>query len=300
MRIARVSSGGMVDFAVGVDGGWVLLGAVGISCPDTGSLFGHLDDIRAAASTGPVTAAADVRLRNPIIRPNKVLGVGHNYRDLLELMGREPLERPLLFAKLANSLVGPDEPIVVDATLTQEADWEVELAVVIGSRVRSVTEREARSAVGGYLVANDVTARDVQRVEPQLARAKGFDTFCPVGPWITTADEVADPEALHLSARLNDEVVQDDSTEQLAFGVDALISYLSATMTLEPGDVLLTGTPPGFGNMRDPKRFLVPGDVIVCEVEGLGSITNRVVSARAAVVGQDRSTTLSRTRNDRV
>lgn len=280
MRIARVISGGTTDFAVAADAGWVLLGPNGINCADTGSLFERLDEIRAAAVGGRPVGHGEVRLLNPIVRPSKVLGVGHNYRDLLEQMGREPLERPVVFAKLANSLVGPDGPIVVNPALTAEADWEVELAVVIGSRARNSSENDARKAVGGYLVANDVTARDVQRLEPQLARAKGFDTFCPVGPWITTVEDVPDPQALHLSSTLNGEIMQDDTTGQLAFGIDALISYLSKTMTLEPGDVLLTGTPPGFGNMLDPKRFLAPGDVVGCEIEGLGSIENPVVAPR--------------------
>ena len=176
-------------------------------------------------------------------------------------------------------MIGADEPIRLPLDVTQRVDWEVELAVVIGRRARNVGAGEALAHVYGYTVANDVSARDLQFSDGQWVRAKSLDSFCPVGPVIVTADEIPDPQALRLTCRVNGEVVQDATTDLMVFGVAELISFCSHSFTLEPGDVLLTGTPWGCGEFMDPKRSLAPGDVVECEIAGIGTLRNPVVEA---------------------
>jgi 2-keto-4-pentenoate hydratase/2-oxohepta-3-ene-1,7-dioic acid hydratase in catechol pathway len=211
----------------------------------------------------------------PIERPGKIVCVGLNYRDHAEEQGVELPKAPLLFAKFPTALIGPGQPIVIPP-LVQEADYEAELGVVIGSRVKGVSKENALEAVRGYLCANDVSARDLQFGDGQWTRGKSPDTFCPVGPELVPAAEVADPHALRIRAVVNGEVLQDSTTANLIFGVDEIISYASQTSTLEPGDLILTGTPAGVGIFRDPKRLLEDGDVVTIEIEGLGSLTNPV------------------------
>ena len=167
---------------------------------------------------------------------------------------------------------------MVDSRLTARADYEVELAVIMGRSTRDVAEADALDHVFGYTVSNDVSARDAQRADRQFGRSKSFDTFCPIGPWITSADRVADPQALGLWTRVNGEPRQDSSTAKMLFSVAYLIHYLARGMTLEPGDVILTGTPSGVGLFMDPPVFLQPGDVVECGVEGLGTIRNVIVT----------------------
>ena len=188
-----------------------------------------------------------------------------NYRAHVEEMGREAPEMPVVFMKLPSSVVPPGGPIRCPAVV-KRLDYEGELAVVMG----------AGGEVAGYAVADDVTGRDLQGREPQWTRAKGADTFCPVGPWITTADEVPDPEALALRTWVNGELRQDASTSDLVFGIPTLVSFISETITLEPGDLILTGTPSGVGMAMDPPRFLTSGDVVRIEIERLGSIEHAV------------------------
>ncbi|MGH2698435.1 MAG: fumarylacetoacetate hydrolase family protein, partial [Actinomycetota bacterium] len=186
------------------------------------------------------------------------------------------------FGKFPNSLNDPYGRIVMDEQLTEQGDYEVELAVVIGKTTRRVSEENALQSVFGYTVANDVSARDWQKADRQFDRSKSFDTFCPIGPWITTSDEVPDPQGLSLKSWVNGELRQDSSTKEMLFGVAHLIYYLSRGMTLKPGDVILTGTPHGVGFAMDPPRFLAPGDSVECEVEGLGRLSNAVVGPREA------------------
>jgi 2-keto-4-pentenoate hydratase/2-oxohepta-3-ene-1,7-dioic acid hydratase in catechol pathway len=213
------------------------------------------------------------------LRPGKIIGIGLNYRDHIDEAGLKAPEQPLIFAKLPSSVIGPGEPIVIDAAVTRNVDWEVELAVIVGRRMRRVAERDALAHVHGYTVANDVSARDVQFAETQLVRAKSLDTFCPLGPVVVTADEIADPQALRLGTRVNGETVQDASTAQMVFGVAELLAYCSRSFTLEAGDILLTGTPHGCGAFLKPPRSLQPGDVVEVEVEGIGVLRNPVVEA---------------------
>ena len=227
----------------------------------------------AVASAG--APVPDAQLAAPL-RPGKVVAIGLNYLDHVRETGMEAPKRPLVFAKWPTSVVGPDEAIVVDSELTERVDWEVELAAVIGRPARNVTAARALEHVVGYTVANDVSARDLQFADGQWVRGKSFDTFCPLGPVLVTADEVPDPQALRLATRVNGEVVQDSSTSEMVFGVADLIAFCSRSFTLEPGDVLLTGTPWGCGEFMDPRRSLQPGDVVECEIDGIGLLRNPV------------------------
>jgi 2-keto-4-pentenoate hydratase/2-oxohepta-3-ene-1,7-dioic acid hydratase in catechol pathway len=213
----------------------------------------------------------------PIDVPGKIVCVGLNYRDHAEEGGVELPKEPLLFAKWPNTLIGPGEPIVIPPLVTQ-ADYEAELGVVIGSRVKAVSKENALEAVRGYICANDVSARNLQFGDGQWTRGKSPDTFCPVGPALVPAAEVGDPHNLTIRAIVNGDVLQDSTTANLIFGVDEVISHISQTVTLEPGDLILTGTPAGVGFYRDPQRLLQPGDEVTIEIEGLGALTNPVVA----------------------
>lgn len=212
----------------------------------------------------------------PIERPAKIVCVGLNYRDHAEEQGVAVPSAPLLFAKWPNALIGPGEPIVIPPIVTQ-ADYEAELGVVIGARVKGISKESAFEAVRGYLCANDVSARDLQYADRQWTRGKSPDTFCPVGPMVPR-DEIPDPHDLRIRAIVSGEVLQDSTTANLVFGVDDVIAYASQTMTLEPGDLILTGTPAGVGVFRHPQRLLRPGDEVTIEIERIGSLTNPVVA----------------------
>jgi 2-keto-4-pentenoate hydratase/2-oxohepta-3-ene-1,7-dioic acid hydratase in catechol pathway len=216
----------------------------------------------------------------PIERPGKIVCVGLNYRDHAEEQGAELPERPLLFAKFPTALIGPGEPIVIPALVT-EPDYEAELAVLIGQTVKGASKENALEAVRGYLCANDVTARDLQYGDRQWTRGKSIDTFCPIGPQLVPAAEVPDPHALRIRATVSGEVLQDSTTANLIFGVDDLIAFASQAITLQPGDLILTGTPAGVGYFREPKRLLQDGDVVTVEIEALGELTNPVRRAAA-------------------
>jgi len=211
----------------------------------------------------------------PIDRPGKIVCVGLNYRDHAEEQGVELPEEPLLFAKWPNTLIGPGDPIVIPPLVTR-CDYEAELGVVIGETVARASKENALEAVRGYVCANDVSARDLQFKDGQWTRGKSVDTFCPVGPLVPAA-EIGDPHALRIRAIVSGEVLQDSTTANLIFGVDEIISYASQTLTFEPGDLILTGTPAGVGVFRDPPRLLRPGDEVTIEIEGLGALTNPVV-----------------------
>jgi 2-keto-4-pentenoate hydratase/2-oxohepta-3-ene-1,7-dioic acid hydratase in catechol pathway len=212
----------------------------------------------------------------PIERPGKIVCVGLNYRDHAEEQGVDLPEAPLFFAKYTTALIGPGDPIVIPSVV-QKCDYEAELGVVIGTTVKGVSKENAFEAVAGYVVANDVSARDLQFADGQWTRGKSPDTFCPVGPLVPAAD-VPDPHALPIRAILNGDVLQDSTTANLIFGIDEIISYATRTSTLEAGDLILTGTPAGVGVFRDPQRLLQPGDTITIDIDGVGSITNPVVA----------------------
>lgn len=222
---------------------------------------------------------ASARLLAPIPRPGKILAVGLNYRDHCEEQGKTPPERPMFFAKMSTAVLAPGRAIRIDARVTQCVDHEVELAVVIGRGGRSIPAEWALEHVAGYTILNDVSARDLQKADKQWTRAKGLDTFCPMGPALLTRDEIDDPHRLDLRCLVNGEVRQSSSTRHLVHGVPQLIAAASAAMTLEPGDVIATGTPGGVGVFRDPPVYLRPGDEVRCEIEGLGALVNPVAAA---------------------
>ena len=213
----------------------------------------------------------------PFDRPGKIVCVGLNYRDHAEESGMELPARPLLFAKWPSSLIGPGQAIVLPEQ-AKEVDYEAELGVVIGTRAQRIAVADALDHVAGYLCANEVSARDIQFSDGQWTRGKSFDTFGPVGP-ITPADQVPDPQALGIRCILNGEVVQDSSTAQMVFTVAEVIAFISDGITLEPGDLILTGTPAGVGLGRKPPVYLADGDEVTIEIDGVGSLTNPVRAA---------------------
>jgi 2-keto-4-pentenoate hydratase/2-oxohepta-3-ene-1,7-dioic acid hydratase in catechol pathway len=213
----------------------------------------------------------------PAVYPSKILAIGRNYVDHAIEGGAAPPEAPLLFNKLPNSLNAHNAPIVLPH-ISVKVDYEAELAVVIGRKAKRVSEAEALDHIFGYTLINDVSARDLQFGDGQWTRGKGLDTFAPLGPFITTRDEIKDVQALKIEGRLNGEVMQSSNTGKMIFKVAYLVSYLSQGMTLEPGDVIATGTPEGVGVFRDPPVLLKAGDVFEVEIEGLGTLRNPVVA----------------------
>jgi len=214
---------------------------------------------------GDAYPLADVTLLAPVPRPRAIFGIGLNYAAHAAEQGRQLPEFPIVFTKLPSSSAPPNGSITCPPVV-KRLDYEGELVVVIGKG----------GAIGGYAVANDVSARDLQRREPQWTRAKGADGFCPWGPWITTKDAVPDPQNLRITTHVNGELRQDSSTSDLVFGPQQLVDFISETCTLEPGDLILTGTPSGVGMSMDPRRFLSSGDVIRIEIESLGAIEHVV------------------------
>ena len=238
-----------------------------------------LDRIRSHVGTAaPEAKLADVELLAPIERPGKYMAIGMNYAKHLEeadKLGVARAKHQTWFNKQTTSISGPYDAI--DPGVTEKLDYEVELAAVIGTAAKRVSEAEAKAHVFGYTVANDVSARDWQFHTPTFTMGKSFDTHGPIGPWIVTADEVADPHALDLRAYVNGELRQSSNTGLMVNDLWKQIAYLSTAFTLEPGDLIATGTPEGVGIGMEPPVFLQPGDVVRCEIDGIGAIENRVV-----------------------
>ncbi len=219
-------------------------------------------------------ALADVKIEAPLV-PGKIVAIGKNYLEHAKETGSAPPSAPLIFAKFPSSIIATDEPITWRTSIANEVDWEGELGVVIGKEARNVSEEEALDHVYGYTIGNDVSARDLQlKKDAQWTRGKSLDTFCPLGPAIVTRDEIADPQALTITTTVNGEVMQQDTTANMMFNVRYLISYCSQMFTLEPGDLILTGTPSGVGLGRNPQVFLKDGDVVKVTIDGIGEITN--------------------------
>jgi 2,4-didehydro-3-deoxy-L-rhamnonate hydrolase len=227
---------------------------------------------------------ADAHLLAPVPRPGKVIAIGRNYREHATEEGVEPPPAPLMFAKWPSSVIGPGAEIRWDPELTSQVDYEAELAVVIGRRARWIDAADALDHVFGYTCLNDISARDIQFGDGQWVRGKSLDTFCPMGPVLVTADEIGDPQDLAISCSVGDERLQEARTSAMYFGIAEIISYCSQSFTLEPGDVIATGTPGGVGVFRDPPRFLADGDRVVVEIERIGRLENvcRVERAGAA------------------
>ena len=239
-----------------------------------------LERIKALADQGEgAFDLADAKLLAPVERPGKYLAIGMNYAKHVEEAKRLGVAAPanqFWFNKQTSCLAGPFDEI--DPGVTEQLDYEVELGVVIGRPAKGVSEADAKNHVFGYVVANDVSARDWQRHSPTFTMGKSFDTHGPIGPWIVTPDEIADPHALDLRCLVNGEVRQDSNTSELVYNVWQQISYLSTAFTLEAGDLIATGTPSGVGIGMQPPRFLQPGDIVRCEIDGIGMIENRVAT----------------------
>jgi len=250
--------------------------------------FGRLEDDRTArpAQGSPweglefAERRLEVRRLLAPVEPANIFAIGRNYRAHVEETGARLPEQPLVFMKPTTAVIGPEEPIVLPPEAPDEVDFEAELAVVIGRRARNLAPEQAMQVVLGFTCANDVTARDCQRRDKQWVRAKGFDTFCPLGPCIVTPDEI-DPGACAIRSRLNGTIMQDSNTSQMIYNVARLVSFLSHQFTLLPGTVVLTGTPDGVGFARQPPVFLRPGDRIEIEIEGIGTLANPVQAPQA-------------------
>jgi len=222
-----------------------------------------------------VDASATRRLA-PIPRPGKIICVGLNYHDHCREQGIEPPPYPMLFSKFANAVANPGDA-VVRPRATEKLDLECELAVVIGRRAKSIGPAEALEHVFGYTIVNDVTMRDLQQEDRQWLRAKGSDGFAPMGPVLVTRDEIGDPQRLRIRSSVNGETWQESTTAEMVFDVATVVAFASRTITLEPGDVIATGAPAGVGHYQAPPRYLVGGDVMRCEIEGIGVLENHVV-----------------------
>ncbi len=232
-----------------------------------------------ALAAGPdasnVFQTASVELGPPVSDPDKIICIGVNYADHASEAGLAKTEVPLFFAKYRNTLIGPTSPILLPRVSSQ-IDYEGELAFIIGTRCKEVAEQDALQYVAGYTIMNDVSARDLQMRTSQYIAGKTLDTFAPMGPGIVPAAAIPDPQALTLTTRVNGQVVQHASTANMIFSVAQIITFLSSLMTLEPGDIIATGTPSGVGFMRTPPLFLQNGDVVEVEIEGIGQLRNPV------------------------
>ena len=223
----------------------------------------------------PIFDLGDIDLASPIPRPGKIICIGLNYRNHAIESGMEIPKSPIIFSKFQTSVIGSEEPILLPPGSSQ-VDFEAELAVIIGRRAKDVKAEDAMNYVFGYTNFNDVSARDFQFADGQWQRGKSCDTFAPMGPFVATEDEIADPHNLRIQFRLNGGTMQDSTTSELIFRIPELIEFLSASITLEPGDVIATGTPPGVGFARKPPVFMKDGDVAEVEIEGLGILINPV------------------------
>ena len=247
---------------------------------------GDVLDVLAARSTepsGPGVALADVELLAPIAQPPKFLAIGLNYADHLAETGMEPPTFPMFFNKQRTCVIGPHDPIHVPR-VSDRVDYEGELGIVIGRQCRHVPAERAPEVIAGYTVINDVTVRDWQMKSPTMTLGKSFDTHGPTGPWVVSVDEIPDPQDLRIRTWVNDELLQDASTKEMIFDCYEQIATLSTSFTLEPGDLISTGTPAGVGFVRTPPIFLKAGDTVRIEIDGIGTIENPVIDEPAGTV----------------
>ncbi len=232
------------------------------------------------ATTGSGLALDSINLAAPVNRPGKIIAIGLNYADHAAEGNVEKPQKPLIFAKFPNTITGPGSNIIWSAEITEKVDFEAELAVVIGEKTANCKPETALIKVFGYTCGNDVSARDLQFGDKQWIRGKSLDSFCPLGPWIVTSDEIKDPQTLAIRSRLNGRIMQQSNTKNMIFPVAELVSYLSHHFTLEPGDIIMTGTPSGVGVFRKPPIFMQHNDLIEIEITGIGILKNhcRVLS----------------------
>ena len=263
---AELAAGGPATMAELLAGGDAALATLRDAARATAA-----DPARLDALARPLTA---FHLAAPVPRPGKVVAIGRNYADHAAEGGAAPPPAPLIFAKWPSSVIGPGDEIHWDAALTSQVDFEAELAVVIGRTARRITADEARDHILGYTCVDDVSARDLQFGDRQWVRSKSLDTFCPLGPVLVTLDEFADPDDLAITCHVNGELLQASRTSRMLFSVGTIVAHCSQAFTLEPGDVIATGTPAGVGVYRDPPRFLGDGDVVSVAIEGIGELSN--------------------------
>ena len=279
MQFARYHGAGGTGWGIITDAGLVPTSALGVTVTYdqlANPAFLHRVEAAIEGSAAEAIALDALQLLAPVARPGKIICVGLNYHDHAEETGEEPPEQPLLFGKAPTAVVNPGDAIVHPAAVEQ-VDYEVELGVVIGRTARDVTAAEARSYVAGYTAINDVSARDAQFSDGQFYRGKSYDTFAPMGPTLVP-DAYLDPSGLDVTCRVNGETKQASNTAEFIFGVEAVIEYISGFTTLEPGDVISTGTPGGVGIFREPPELLEPGDTVDVEIEGIGTLTNPVIA----------------------
>ncbi len=227
----------------------------------------------AFVETGQLDALAEARILPPLF-PGKILAIGRNYAEHARELNNEVPAQPLVFAVMPSAVIGAGDVIEWEAALTSQVDWEGELAVIIGKTARKVSQADALDFVFGYTVANDVSARDLQTRDKQWTRAKGLDTFCPLGPAVLIADDIPDPQNLRIVTTVDGVEKQNGSTADMIFSVSNLIAHLSRAFTLNPGDMILTGTPSGVGKAMNPPEFLGDGSVVSVSIEGIGKLTN--------------------------
>ena len=275
-RAVVIAGGRPAAWLTGIAGTLEVISRGGEGLEELAALVGEAGR-GAAGADARVSPPPDAIEFLPPVFPGKILAVGRNYVDHAIEGGEAPPAAPLVFTKLPNSLAAHGQPVVLHSISTQ-IDYEAELAVVIGRRASKVSETEALAHVFGYTPVNDVSARDLQFGDGQWVRGKGLDGFAPLGPYLTTRDEITDVQSLHVEGRLNGEVMQSSNTSKMIFGVAYLIHYISQGITLEPGDVIATGTPEGVGVFRRPPVLLKHGDVFEVEVEGLGTLRNTFVN----------------------
>jgi len=273
VRIARFAAGGDPQYGV------VELAGDGGRYPDTVSVLTGDPIAMSVKLTGERKELDSVRLLAPVIPRSKIVAVGRNYAAHAAEMGEEVPKTPLTFFKPNTSVIGPGESIIYPAA-SREVSYEGELALVIGRICKDVPISRVPEVIFGYTVANDVTARDLQRTDGQWARAKGYDTFCPLGPWITTHQGLEEVAALAIRTTLDGELCQDSNTKEMIFTIPELVVYISSYTTLLPGDVILTGTPPGVGPM-------LPGQVVNIDIEGIGTLTNPVVGTQPEAISNE-------------
>ncbi len=252
-----------------------------VPCEFSGDMIDWISLPQRLEPKGPHIPIDQALMAPAVSRPSKIIAIGLNYLDHVEESKGKVPEAPLVFAKFPNALVGHGRPVTWDAAVTSKVDFEAEFAVIMGRRISRATESEVMEAIFGYTCGNDISARDLQFGDGQWVRGKSLDTFCPLGPFIVTKDEIPDPHSLTIRCLLNGRIMQESGTDQMIFRLPALLSYLSRHFTLWPGDVILTGTPAGVGAFRNPSIYLKDGDTVSVEIQGLGTLTNpcRTVNA---------------------
>ena len=277
--LAGLTDAGVLDLSGALPGAGDLDSVDALCVALAGQRDGQMEALKrladSTAGSAPRWAAEEVQLLAPLRRPGKVICVGLNYRDHCRETGIPEPAQPVLFAKFSTAIVGPEDAVDLHPTATVEPDWEVELAAVIGERA-GPRRRATPDMLLGYTVANDVSARDLQRDDGQWVRAKSLDTFLPLGPVVVTPDELGDPNRLGLGLTVNGEPQQESSTAEMIFDLEYLLAWITASISLEPGDLLLTGTPHGTGAFQHPPRFLAQGDVMEAWVERIGTLRNPV------------------------